>query len=228
MSINDTLSETASSLAGYLFDPEYPDLVQWRTGQRHVAVLAICRGLLNIEWAHDQIDAAVDGDMGPLEKHMQYIQEHFADRVGPPDQERREWQSLVDLCKALDEHIIPLLPSLEWTFAEERAEALAEHEKSEREWDEHERERMKKLPTFHGKTGWLITDPPHAGEHLRIEAALTDDWIGTLLDVESGEPRYHIADTGRLYTVSALPARTPWRFTHLMNEEHYKQYHVRP
>lgn len=139
MSISDTCVDAADDLARYLYDPDNGPAD--RQDQRRIACMAILSAFHFLGWSfgeEEKIDAAIEGDTSILEQHIQWLQKHGQD-LRPLEDERREWYALVALLKAIDEHIVPLMPDLDWLIAAKRERAHEWHEEFQRKYGGHSR-----------------------------------------------------------------------------------------
>ncbi len=125
MSIGDTLRDSSYSLAHYLYDPSWDqDDPRIRTG---LAVWAALRFMYpdpflgGLMFYDDAIEAAMQGDTTKLDELISK-----GNGAQPQDEQRRDFIALATFIKAIDEHLTPLVPSVDWILEPYRNEAIEE------------------------------------------------------------------------------------------------------
>lgn len=124
MGLGDTFRDSSHDLAHYIYDPF------WNQGEidprlcTGLAVWAALRLVYPDPFIHvisAPLDAAMQGDMPRLDKLIALM-----GGAQPPDEQRRDYLALAKFIEAIDEHLTPLLPSVDWLLEPYREEAQGE------------------------------------------------------------------------------------------------------
>lgn len=123
MSIGDTFRDSSHDLAHYIYDPfwnEGEDDPRLRTGLAVWAALRFVYPDPFIMPLDSAVQAALDGDNQTLD--------HVIAMGGDqsPEDQRRDYMAVATFIKAIEEHLVPLLPSVEWILEPYKESATKE------------------------------------------------------------------------------------------------------
>jgi hypothetical protein len=111
MGIGDTFRDSSHDLAHYIYDPfwnEGVDDPRLRTGLAVWAALRFVYPDPFIMPLDAAVQAAMDGDQERLDRIIAMGGEQS------PAEQRRDYTAAATFIKAIEEHLVPLLPSVEW------------------------------------------------------------------------------------------------------------------